>query len=38
MGEDEVSHCFPLNGNWDDPSIEGVQNLIKTYTKNLPYI
>jgi len=28
MGMTEVSHCFPLNGNRDDPSVEGIDNLV----------
>ena len=27
-GADKVDHCFALNGNLEDPSIEGLPNLI----------
>ena len=35
MGMTEVSHCFPLNGNKDDPSVEGIDNLVKVYKQAL---
>lgn len=34
-GEDEVSHCFPLNGNMEDPSITGLEKMMKTYKQSL---
>ena len=37
MGNDKVSHCFPLNGE-DDPNIVGIENIIATYRNNLPSI
>ena len=38
MGERETNHCFPLNGNYDEPEIQGIDNVLKTYLKNLPTI
>ena len=35
MGEQETSHCFPLNGNFDEPEIEGIDGILKTYQKNI---
>ena len=37
-GCEEVSHCFPLNGNNDDPSVKGLQELLKTYKDSLTRI
>ena len=34
-GESEVNHCFPLNGNYEDPSIIGLGEMLKTYRKTL---
>jgi hypothetical protein len=31
----KVSHCFPLNGNEKDPSIDGLDKLMKTYRDSL---
>ena len=30
-----VNYAFPLNGNQDDPSIVGLENLIETYRSNV---
>ena len=38
MGNDKVSHCFPLNGEVDDPNIVGIENILATYRQNLPNI
>ena len=35
MGETQVSHCFPLNGSRDDPSITGVDEIVNTYRTHL---
>jgi len=35
MGWGHVSHCFPLNGNVEDPEIVGVQEVIGHYRANL---
>ena len=29
--EFEVSHCFPLNGNTNDPEIKGIDGILKAY-------
>ena len=34
MGSNEVSHCFPLNGQKNNPEIAGIENVIKTYKEN----
>jgi hypothetical protein len=34
MGSDDVSHCFPLNGNVENPEIAGIENVIQTYKEN----
>lgn len=34
MGSQEVSHCFPLNGNQENPSIRGLKNVIEDYRVN----
>jgi hypothetical protein len=34
MGSNEVSHCFPLNGQRLSPEIAGIDNVIKTYKEN----
>ena len=38
MGEDKVNDCFPLNGDTDEPFIEGLENIVKTYDEKLPEI
>ena len=38
MGATEVSHCFPLNGNIVDPTIEGAECVIANYREKLPMI
>lgn len=38
MGRDEADYCFPLNGNKENPSIIGLDNIIATYRKTLPNI
>ena len=38
MGEKETSHCFPLNGNFDEPEISGVDGILKHYKHNLPHV
>ena len=30
-GNQNVDHCFPLNGNPDDPEIYGIDGILKTY-------
>ena len=31
MEENEISHCFPLNGNFDEPELNGIKGIIDTY-------
>ena len=38
MGERETSHCFPLNGNFDEPEICGIDGILKTYNQNIEKI
>ena len=38
MNETEVSHCFPLNGNWSNPEIVGVDSVLDTYKENVSKI
>jgi len=38
MGVNGTSHCFPLNGNPQNPEISGIQNILATYRQNLPQI
>ena len=33
-----MSDCFPLNGDTDEPFIEGLENIVKTYKEKLPEI
>jgi len=34
MGSQEVSHCFPLNGNQENPATRGLKNVIEDYQVN----
>ena len=38
MGENKVSHCFPLNGNFEQPEVRGVKGIVDAYRKNLERI
>jgi hypothetical protein len=38
MGSDDVSHCFPLNGNAENPTIHGIHEIAETYMKTLTSI
>lgn len=31
MGNYATSHCFPLNGNADNPEIQGIERIIEIY-------
>ena len=31
LKSDKVSHCFPLNGDNENPSVEGVDGMLKCY-------
>lgn len=35
MNETEVSHCFPLNGNWSNPEIVGIDGVLDIYRENV---
>ena len=35
MRETQTSHCFPLNGKFDEPEIRGVDGILNTYYQNL---
>ena len=38
MGERNVSHCFSLNGNPANPSINGINGILQEYRQKLPHI
>ena len=38
MGEREVSHCFPLNGCFEQPEVNGVKGIVEAYRCNLKEI
>ena len=38
MGIQATSHCFPLNGNPQNPGIVGVEGIRQVYRQNLPRI
>lgn len=38
MGQHEVNHCFPLNGNQNNPEIYSAQGIMQAYRQNLPGI
>lgn len=38
MGERNVSHCFPLNGNPGAPAINGINGILHEYRQKLPSI
>ena len=35
MNEVQTSHCFPLNGRFDEPEIKGIDGILATYKKNV---
>lgn len=35
MGESQTSHCFPLNGHFDEPEIRGIDGILTTYMQNI---
>ena len=35
MGAQSVNHCFPLNGNPQKPSVEGIMNILQTYRQTI---
>ena len=38
MGMNAISHCFPVNGNPNDPEIQTIMNVVATYRQTLPSI
>lgn len=38
MNTNQTLHCFPLNGNAQDPGINGVANILAAYKQFLPQI
>lgn len=38
MGEHTVNHCFPLNGNYHEPEIRGIDGIVRAYDKNIRHI
>jgi hypothetical protein len=38
MGYNSVSHCFPLNGNINNPEIQGTENILQQYREKLQFI
>mmetsp|Transcript_11859 Transcript_11859/g.8642 ORF Transcript_11859/g.8642 Transcript_11859/m.8642 type:complete len:155 (+) Transcript_11859:734-1198(+) len=35
MGQAQVNHCFPLNGNYNNPEVMGIDGILKTYREKL---
>jgi hypothetical protein len=35
MSETVTSHCFPLNGRFDEPEIKGIDGILETYKQNM---
>ena len=35
MNETQTSHCFPLNGRFDEPEITGIDGVLSTYKRNM---
>lgn len=35
MNEHVPSHCFPLNGHFDEPEIRGIEGVLEAYKKNM---
>ena len=35
MNEHQTSHCFPLNGHFDEPEIRGIDGILSTYRQNM---
>jgi hypothetical protein len=34
----EVSHCFPMTGNVQNPNVIGVQGMMECYNYNLQHV
>lgn len=37
-GQTVTNHCFPINGNYNQPKIFGIENVTKMYHDTLPSI
>ena len=35
MNESQTSHCFPLNGRFDEPEIRSIDGILQTYKRNV---
>ena len=35
MNEHQTSHAFPLNGNFQEPEIMGIDGILEVYKRNL---
>ena len=38
MSKRQLSHCFPVNGNEQDPQVQGVAGILGEYRRTLPSI
>jgi hypothetical protein len=38
MNTNTTSHCFPMNGNLQDPEIQGIEAIVACYRQTLPSI
>ena len=38
MGLSSTSHCFPINGNVNQPELLGIESIIGSYKQTLPRI
>jgi len=38
MGINEVSHCFPVNGNPGNPEVFGIAGVVETYKRTIASI
>ena len=38
MGIDYISHCFPVNGQENNPEIKTIEGVLQTYRQTLPSI
>lgn len=38
LGERQVNHCFPLNGCFEAPEVNGIQGVVDAYRRNLQEI
>lgn len=38
MNEKKQNHCFPLNGNFAEPEVKGIDGILEVYKRNMPHI